>query len=157
VELPNGQVFDDWSLVNTGDSVVVVATDENDNVLIFKEYKYPINEDILCFPAGAIDEGETPKQAATRELLEETGYSSDDIEIIGASYDYPTKVQHKDYVVRIKNVKKIADTAHESSESIGELQLIPVSEINKLWKQGEFKSSYMIAAIAHAFPEQLVK
>jgi|TARA_B100001250_G_C19665284_1_gene728952 ADP-ribose pyrophosphatase len=157
VQLPGGDIIDNYSVVSTGDSVVVVATDENDNVLLFPEYKYPIDQEILCFPAGGIDSDESPINAAKRELREETGYDSDDIEILGESYDYPSKVQHKDYIVRIRNVRKMTDITHEATESIGELILTPISDINELWRSGKFKSTHMASALAYAFPEQLVR
>lgn len=156
VELPNGQVFDDYSVVNTNDGIIIVATDESNNILMFNEYKYPINKEILVFPAGGVEDGEDPKAAALRELLEETGYTSDDIEIIGTCYDYPSKVQHTDHIVRVKNARKVSDIEHEATESIGELQLIAVNDLSTIWKSGEFQASYMIAALAYAFPEQLV-
>jgi len=155
VQLPDGKVFDDYSIVNTNDGVIIVATDENGNVLMFDEYKYPIDQDILVFPAGGVEPGESPLIAAARELLEETGYESSDIELVGQCYDYPSKVQHLDHIVRIKNAKKTSGITHEATEAIGSLQLIPVSDLNNYWKDGKFKASYMISALAYAFPEQL--
>ena len=56
------------------DGVVIVATDEkNERILINKEYRMSVGGYVYNFPAGLIDEGETPEIAARRELKEETG------------------------------------------------------------------------------------
>lgn len=157
VQLPSGQVFDDYSVINFTDSVIIVATDENDRILLFSEYKYAIDEEILTFPAGGIEGDQTPAEAALRELLEETGYTSTEVEVVGESRDYPLKIQHTDYIVRIKNAKKVQQAEHEATESIGEARLIPLNEINDLWQKGKFNCAYMTAALAHTFPELLIK
>lgn len=157
IELPNGQVFDDYSIIKFPDSVVIVATDNNDNLLLFKEYKYAINEHIFSFPAGGIEPGQTPVEAALRELEEETGYTAEETEVVGVSNDYPSKVQHTDYIVRIKNARKEKDIKHENTEFIGVVQALSKSEVNKLWSKGKLKASYMVVALAHTFPELLAK
>ena len=56
------------------DGVVIVATDEADeHILINKEYRMSVGDYVYNFPAGLIDEGETPEVAAKREIKEETG------------------------------------------------------------------------------------
>lgn len=56
------------------DGVVIVVTDEADeHILINKEYRMSVGDYVYNFPAGLIDEGETPEVAAKRELKEETG------------------------------------------------------------------------------------
>ena len=56
------------------DGVVIVVTDEADeHILIIKEYRMSVGDYVYNFPAGLIDEGETPEVAAKRELKEETG------------------------------------------------------------------------------------
>ena len=57
---------------NKTDGVVIVATDENDErILINKEYRMSVGDYVYNFPAGLIDAGETPEIAAKRELKEE--------------------------------------------------------------------------------------
>lgn len=70
------------------DSVVIIATNETgDKILINKEFRLAVGGWVYNFPAGLIDEGETPYESAKRELMEETGlelYEIDDF--IGPSY-----------------------------------------------------------------------
>ena len=56
------------------DGVVIVVTDHNDEkILLNREFRMAVNDFVYNFPAGLIDEGETPEVAAKRELKEETG------------------------------------------------------------------------------------
>lgn len=70
------------------DSVVIIATNETgDKILINKEFRLAVGGWVYNFPAGLIDEGETPYESAKRELMEETGlelYEIDDF--MGPSY-----------------------------------------------------------------------
>lgn len=54
----------------------MMAVDDSDRVLLVKQYRLPAERELWELPAGRIDSGETPLQAAKRELREETGYSA---------------------------------------------------------------------------------
>ncbi|MBO4864564.1 MAG: NUDIX hydrolase [Eubacterium sp.] len=70
------------------DAVVLIMTDPSgDRILINKEFRMAAGMWVYNFPAGLIDPGETPEEAAARELREETGLTLVSIEdIIGLSY-----------------------------------------------------------------------
>ena len=70
------------------DAVVIIATDENDErILIDREFRLAPGEWVYNFPAGLIDPGETPYDSAKRELMEETGLELYEItDFIDTSY-----------------------------------------------------------------------
>ena len=70
------------------DAVVLIMEDESgERILINKEYRMAVGEWVYNFPAGLIDPGETPEEAARRELSEETGLDILEIkDYIGESY-----------------------------------------------------------------------
>ena len=70
------------------DAVVLIMEDESgERILINKEYRLAVGEWVYNFPAGLIDPGETPEEAARRELSEETGLEILEIkDFIGESY-----------------------------------------------------------------------
>lgn len=62
------------------DAVIIICHDENnEKILLCKEYRMAVGEWVVNFPAGLIDPGETPEIAAERELFEETGLNLDKI------------------------------------------------------------------------------
>ena len=72
VELPNGKSTIREVADHPG-GVAIVALDQEDNVLTVKQYRYPFSRVFEEIPAGKLEHGEDPREAALRELKEETG------------------------------------------------------------------------------------
>src|SRR5262249_20769523 len=64
------------SVVRHPGSAVMMAVDDKKRILLVRQYRLPAERKMWEMPAGRIDEGETPLQAAKRELAEETGYKA---------------------------------------------------------------------------------
>jgi ADP-ribose pyrophosphatase len=84
VELPSGRVLDDFYRVVLPDFAVVVALTVDRQLIAIRGYKHGIGRVVLGLPAGLVDAGESPLQAAQRELLEETGYTAPDWRGLGS-------------------------------------------------------------------------
>jgi ADP-ribose pyrophosphatase len=69
--------------VSTDDYVAIVATTERGDTLLVRQYRPAVERFTLELPAGHVDAGESPLEAASRELLEETGYRAATIEHLG--------------------------------------------------------------------------
>lgn len=83
VELPDGQIIEDWSWVVTPDYVNVLVITAEQQVAMFRQTKYGIEGDSLAPVGGYIEEGETPLAAAQRELHEEMGMIASDWHALG--------------------------------------------------------------------------
>jgi ADP-ribose pyrophosphatase len=57
-------------------SAVMMAVDAQDRILLVKQFRLPAEADLWELPAGRVDPGESPMEAAKRELREETGYQA---------------------------------------------------------------------------------
>ena len=77
VELPDGQVIEDWPWVITPDYVNVVAVTQEELFVCFCQTKYGIEGTSLAPVGGFLEPGEVPLEGARRELLEETGYEAE--------------------------------------------------------------------------------
>ena len=74
-EHPSGAVLE-RAIVHNQPAAVMLARDDEKHVLLVQQYRLPIREQLLELPAGRCDVGETPLEAARRELQEETGYQA---------------------------------------------------------------------------------
>ena len=74
-ELSNGSIVGREVVEHRG-GVAVVAIDENDCVLLVRQFRYPFSRELLEIPAGKLEVDERPLDCAVRELSEETGCSA---------------------------------------------------------------------------------
>lgn len=146
VELPNGKILPDYTVVEKPSIVMVVATDEQNNILVLNEYKHGAGEVLYTLPAGHKKDNETAIDAARREVTEETGYTGGIFEDLGILYDYPSKDIHKVYVVRAKNLALTTTVQHEETESIT-FAAIPLDELKQQIQKKEWKTTSAIAAL----------
>jgi ADP-ribose pyrophosphatase len=76
VQLPDGQVIEDWPWLITPDYINVVVETEAEEFVCFRQTKYAAEGVTLAIVGGYLEPGEEPLSAARRELLEETGYEA---------------------------------------------------------------------------------
>jgi ADP-ribose pyrophosphatase len=84
VELPSGRMLDDFYRIVLPDFAAVVALTTDKQLVMVRGYKHGIGKVVLSVPAGLVEAGESPLQAAQRELLEETGYTAPDWRGLGS-------------------------------------------------------------------------
>jgi ADP-ribose pyrophosphatase len=102
----DGQTLAYTSLVLSTDAAAILARDEQGRWILNREYRHPTGDYILGCPGGRLNEGEDPIEGARRELLEETGYWAETLELIGISYPSPSFCNQKIYYLFAKNAVK---------------------------------------------------
>jgi ADP-ribose pyrophosphatase len=123
---------------------VIAVTPEREVVLI-EQYRYGAEEILLEIPGGIIDPGEDVETAARRELLEETGYSSDKWIKLGESLPNPAMQNNTVFHYLALDCEKNAETAFDEHESMV-TKLTPLSGIDELISSGVISQSQVIAA-----------
>lgn len=119
VELPNGVTVEDFYAVTIPDAASVVALDTQGNILLKREYRHCYGKDLWEIPAGAFEDGETdPLSVARRELLEETGYVSDEWHYLGASIDNPAKLTNYMHLYLARNCRKVSEQSLDTTEEL---------------------------------------
>ena len=86
------------------DAVVILGLTPDNKFLVTREYRYPPNATLLGCAGGKLEHGEDPIDGGRRELLEETGYASDDIILLGACYPIPALSTQKAHFLLARNV-----------------------------------------------------
>lgn len=137
-ELPNGKVIDDFYTLWQPDWVLILARTSKGEWIMTEQYRHGTGKIALEFPAGIIDKGETPEQAALRELQEECGYCLDErrgsagsptltkdekVSYLGSFPVNPDRHRGRFHVVFIDNVVKNGCTHFDSTEEIESLLL----------------------------------
>lgn len=150
VELPNGVIMDDYYVVENNNVSLVVAVNDNNEILLKEEYRYAIDEHLTELPGGTFELNECdPLVVAQRELLEETGYVSDQWELLYTNYDYPTKSTNHVNIYLAKGIRKVADQKLDISEEI-DLKLVPIQEAVNMCMNNTIKVNGSIAGILKA-------
>lgn len=80
------QGYQKREIVEHPGAVAIVAIDENNEIILIKQFRKPIEKVIWEIPAGKLEPGETPKECAIRELEEETGYKAENLKLIYKFY-----------------------------------------------------------------------
>jgi len=82
VQVPNGNVVK-WDFVGHKGAAAVVPVTDDGKIIMVRQYRNALDRYTLEIPAGGLNGADEPtKQAATRELEEETGYASKDLELL---------------------------------------------------------------------------
>jgi ADP-ribose pyrophosphatase len=130
--------------------VAIVAVDADDNVLLVKQFRKPVEKELLEIPAGGIDPGEDPVAAVRREMQEETGYLPREVERLGGFYSTPGYCT--EYLHLYLATDLVPSQLHaEDTESISVVP-VPLGQISQLIASGDICDAKSIAGLC-AFME----
>ena len=132
-------------IVEQGNVVAVLAIDDDDEVILVNEFRYPVGY-VLEIPAGTVDKGETPLKCAKRELLEETGYKAKKIEHLIRFFP------KLGYNTQIIDCYVATELTKISEPNLDEDELITVKKIKfrkllNMINNGKIYGSYTICAV----------
>jgi 8-oxo-dGTP pyrophosphatase MutT (NUDIX family) len=127
VLLPNGNVIDEFHRFESPNWVAVIAITEDQEIVLVEQYRHGLGEVSRELPAGVIDLGETPEQAAHRELFEETGYSAETLVPVFVVSPEPNRSTSRAHFFVARNVKFAGPAQPEPSEVI-EVRLLPLKQ-----------------------------
>ena len=142
---PSDKKTADFYVIESPDWVNVIAKTENGELVMIEQFRHGTEEMYLELPGGIIDEGEGPEASAARELLEETGYSSDKWTLLGSSRPNPAIQNNTIYHYLALDCKKTAATSFDENERIATC-LLPPNEVEELIMSGRITHSLVVAA-----------
>ena len=134
-ELPTGEIAD-YEILDLRDSVAVLALTASNEVVLVEEFRPGPEAILLELPGGVVDSGTTPIDAARAELLEETGYEGDLIEIGSLIRDaYATNRKH---VFAARDCRRVAEPERPDLTAP---VLIPLGEFREHLRGGRLTDS----------------
>ena len=129
-------------------AVAIVPIDSSDNVLLVRQYRYPVGLDLLEIPAGVIEEGESPDHTAQRELREETGYASRNLRALGGIYSSPGFCDEILYMYLARDLVESKLPADDDEDIT--VERVPISDIGRLIRFGEIQDAKSVAGLLMA-------
>ena len=139
IELPDGRIVDDFYQIHLPDSVLIFARDTEGRIIVERAYRHGLKRVSLILPAGGVDSGEEPLDAARRELLEETGYTSEDWTPLGAFQSNSNQGGGKIFMFEARSARKTAEA------NSGDLEEIEIVLLDDAQLEGAIKGGEMVA------------
>lgn len=145
--LPDGhQAFRE--VVDHPGGVCVLALDEQDRVLLVKQFRYPYMKVLRELPAGKLEYGEDPREAAIRELREETGAAPGKFESLGELYPSPGYCGE---IIRMYLARDLQfGETHLDEDEFLTLERVPFDTLVQEVVSGEIRDAKTIAAVLKA-------
>lgn len=132
-------------VVENPDWVNVIALTKENEVVLIEQFRHGAESIVTEIPGGMVDENEQPETAAKRELLEETGFSSDEFIYLGKSQPNPAIQNNWIHHYLALDCEKTGETNFDEYESVF-TKLVSIKEIEKLIARGGFTHSLAISA-----------
>ncbi len=145
----NGKEYSVYSL-HLSNWVNVIALTDDYEVVMVKQYRHGIRDFTIELPGGVIDPGDTPIEAARRELLEETGFVMDNPILLGKLYPNPAIQVNECYTFFGRNARLVSGQNLDELEDI-EVLTVPIKRIPEMIKKGTINHGLIIAAFCFLF------
>jgi ADP-ribose pyrophosphatase len=145
----NGQEHE-FYVIDCPDWCNIIPLTDGGDVVMVKQRRHGLGEETLELPGGMIDPtDESPLVAASRELLEETGYRARSVEPIGVIAPNPAIQNNRCHSFLARGAERVAEAALEGAEDI-EVVTVPLAEIPARIRSGEINHALVVVAFTWA-------
>ncbi|MFF5976388.1 NUDIX domain-containing protein [Streptomyces sp. NPDC012769] len=149
VVMPDGSVVHRDYQVHPG-SVAVVALDEQDRVVLLKQYRHPVRQKLWEIPAGLLDvPGENPLHAAQRELYEEAHVKAEDWRVLADVYTTPGGCDEAVRIFLARDLSEAEGDRFEVAEEEADMELarVPLTDLVRGVLAGELHNNCLVVGV----------
>ncbi|MBE5926998.1 MAG: NUDIX hydrolase [Lachnospiraceae bacterium] len=145
VQIPNGNVAE-WDFIKHKGAAAALPVTEDGKILLVKQYRNALDRETIEIPAGGLDNEHEPMiECASRELEEETGYKSDDLEFLISIKTTVAFCNERIDVFVAKNLKKSQQNLDED-EYVDVVEYEPETLVQMIY-DGVIQDSKTVSAI----------
>lgn len=138
VKMPNGRTVT-VEVVRHSRSVVLVPVPAPGKVFLIRQYRYAVNAFLWELPAGSVDEGESPEEAARRECHEEIGLLPSTIVRLSAMYPTPGYCDEEMVFFRLSGLEPTDEKAEVDEDEDIEVKLFDLADARDMVRNGEIR------------------
>lgn len=149
IALPSGHRIDEFHLIEGPSWAAALAIDDDGGVVVVEQYRHGAQGPSLELPAGVIEPGEDPGDAARRELREETGYEAARWEPLLAIHTEPARHTTRAHFYVGRGARRIDDQRLDDAEDIA-VRVVPAAELVQLALTGGVLHGVHVGAILAA-------
>ena len=146
VRLPDGRIYDEYYVLEYPTWINVIALTTDGRFVMVKQYRHGLGIVSTELCAGVAEEGETPLEAARRELLEETGFGGGEWELNTVLSANPSSQNNLSYSFIARGVERMADQHLDATEDII-VEILTEDEVWDLLINDRMKQSLMAAPL----------
>ena len=147
VRMPNGREVT-VDVVRHPKSVVLIPVPSPGHVILVRQFRYAVNAFLWELPAGSVDEGESPEQAARRECHEEIGLVPETIVRLAAMYPTPGYCDEEMVFFRLSNLEEPTEAAAMDEDEDIEAKTFELREARDMVRRGEITDMKTVAGLA---------
>lgn len=144
VELPDGKIQTREVISHPG-GVGIIAIDEDNNVLMVKQFRTGAKKVVLEIPAGKLEYGEDPKECGKRELSEETGFVANEFLHLAKFYVTPAYCEEIINIYFARNL--VPSKQHLDDGEFLDVLKVPFDELYKMVINNEIQDGKTIIAV----------
>jgi len=134
VELPNGKTSNREIVKHPG-AVAVIAVTKDKKIVLVEQFRKALERSIIEIPAGKIEIGEAPEKTALRELEEETGYTTENLQYIQSFATSPGFADEIIHLYFAENIEKLEQPVGLDEDEFVELLHVTISEMEEMVKK----------------------
>ena len=136
-------------IISAPDWVHVLALTAEGEAVLVRQFRAGIHAETLVFPGGMVDPGETPGQAAARELREETGFVAARWTPLGTCYPNPALQENRLHTFVAHDCRKTAEPRLDPGEDV-RVELVPATSLQDRVASGELSHGLVLASLFQA-------